>query len=78
GAKMAGPAIRAWSMAEALSKDNVVTLVSLAGIEPVSAPFHVVHVRPGDDRAMRALERESDVIVFQGLAMALFESLRKT
>ena len=78
GAKMAGPAIRAWSMAEALAKDNVVTLVSLAGVEPVSAPFDVVHVRPGDDRAMRALERETDVIVFQGLAMALFESLRKT
>jgi glycosyltransferase involved in cell wall biosynthesis len=65
-------------MAEALAKDNLVTLVSLAGVEPVSAPFDIVHIRPGDDRAMRALERESDVIVFQGLAMALFESLRKT
>lgn len=78
GAKMAGPAIRAWNMAEALSADNLVTLVSLAGVEPVSAPFAVAHVRPGDDRAMRKFEREADVIVFQGLAMALFESLRKT
>jgi hypothetical protein len=78
GAKMAGPAIRAWHMAEALSKDNAVTLVSLAGVETVSAPFEIVHVRPDDDRAMRKLESASDVIVFQGLAMALFDSLRKT
>ncbi|WP_349866926.1 glycosyltransferase [Leifsonia sp. WHRI 6310E] len=76
GAKMAGPAIRAWSMAEALSKDNLVTLVSLAGIEPLSAPFELAHVRPGDDRAMRKLEQSTDVIIFQGLAMALFDSLR--
>lgn len=78
GAKMAGPAIRAWSMAEALAQDNLVTLVSLAGVEPVSAPFDVVHIRPGDDRTMRVHEREADVIVFQGLAMALFDSLRTT
>ncbi|UAJ80560.1 glycosyltransferase [Leifsonia sp. ZF2019] len=78
GAKMAGPAIRAWSMAEALSQDNEVTLVSLAGVEPVSAPFGITHVRPGDDREMRKHEREADVIVFQGLAMALFDSLRTT
>ena len=78
GAKMAGPAIRAWSMAEALAKDNVVTLVSLAGIEPMSAPFEIAHVRPGDDRAMKRFEQETDVLVFQGLAMALFDSLRTT
>ncbi|TFC27634.1 glycosyltransferase [Cryobacterium sp. TMT2-18-3] len=78
GAKMAGPAIRAWNMAEALSRNNVVTLVTLAGAEPVSAPFDIVHVRPGDDRAMRRLEQSADVIVFQGLAMALFDSLRNS
>ncbi|WP_020075422.1 glycosyltransferase [Cryocola sp. 340MFSha3.1] len=78
GEKMAGPAIRAWHMAEALSADNEVTLVSLAGVEPVSAPFRVTHVRPGDDRAMKPFEREADVIVFQGLAMALFDSIRTT
>ena len=78
GAKMAGPAIRAWNMAQALAADNQVTLVTLAGMEPVSAPFDVVHIRPGDDRAMGKLERACDVIVFQGLAMALFNSLRTT
>ena len=78
GAKMAGPAIRAWNMAGALSRNNVVTLVTLAGVEPVSAPFDIVHVRPGDDRTMRRLEQSADVIVFQGLAMALFDSLRNS
>jgi glycosyltransferase involved in cell wall biosynthesis len=78
GVKMAGPAIRAWHMAEALAKENSVTLVSLAGVEDLSAPFEVVHIRPGDNAAMRKLEGAADVIVFQGLAMALFESLRKT
>lgn len=78
GKKMAGPAIRAWHMAEALAKDNAVTLVTLSGAEPIAAPFEIVHVRPGDDRAMRKLETSSDVIVFQGLALALFESLRKS
>lgn len=78
GAKMAGPAIRAWNMAEALSADNQVTLVTLAGTEPISAPFDIVHIRPGDDRGMAKLEKETDVIVFQGLALALFESLRKS
>ncbi|TFB91270.1 glycosyltransferase [Cryobacterium algoricola] len=78
GAKMAGPAIRAWNMAEALARDNEVTLVSLAGVEPVSAPFNVVYIKPGDDRGMGKLEQQADVIVFQGLAMALFDSLRNS
>ena len=78
GKKMAGPAIRAWAMAEALSRDNVVTLVSLSGVEPMSAPFTLAHVRPGDDRAMSRFEKDTDVIVFQGLAMALFGSLRNS
>jgi hypothetical protein len=78
GAKMAGPAIRSWNMALALCKDNHVTLVSLSGIEPVDSPFDIVHVRPGDDRAMNKLEAVANVIIFQGLAMALFASLRTT
>ncbi|WGD38080.1 glycosyltransferase [Lysinibacter sp. HNR] len=78
GAKMAGPAIRAWNIAEALSVSNEVTLVSLAGVRDVEADFKVVHVEPGDERSMKALEKEADVIVFQGLAMALFKCIRET
>ncbi len=76
GRKLAGPAIRAWNMAEQLAVRNSVTLVSLTGVEPVDAPFRVVHVRPGDDREFSGLERWADVIVFQGHAMSVFDSLR--
>lgn len=76
GKKLAGPAIRAWNMAELLSRDNAVTLVTLTGAEEMDAPFNIVHVRPGDDAEFSRLEAWADVIVFQGHAMAVFESLR--
>ena len=76
GRKLAGPAIRSWNMAELLSRDNAVTLVSLSGVEVMDAPFQLVHVRAGDDGSFRKLERWADVIVFQGHAMAVFDSLR--
>lgn len=78
GKKMAGPAIRSWHMAEALAVHHSVTLVSTAAVEPVEAPFRVVHIAGGDDRAMSSLEADADVIVFQGLALAQFESIRRT
>jgi GT2 family glycosyltransferase len=78
GKKLAGPAIRAWNMADALARDNVVTLVSLSGVEDIAAPFDLAHVRPGDERAFSKLEKWADVIVFQGHAMAVFDSLRKS
>ncbi len=76
GVKLAGPAIRAWNMAKVLSRAAEVTLVSLTGVESVDAPFDVVHIRPGDDRAFAKLEAQADVIVFQGHAMEVFDSLR--
>ncbi|HEY0258765.1 MAG TPA: glycosyltransferase [Lacisediminihabitans sp.] len=78
GAKMAGPAIRAWHMAEALAARNEVRLVTMSSLEPVEAPFGVVHVRAGDNRAFEPLEAWADVIVFQGHAMQVFEALQDT
>ncbi|AWB88638.1 glycosyltransferase [Salinibacterium hongtaonis] len=78
GKKLAGPAIRAWNMAELLSRANDVTLVTLTGAEEIQAPFAIVHVRPGDDASFSTLEAWADVIVFQGHAMAVFESLRNS
>lgn len=78
GKKLAGPAIRAWNMADLLSRDNSVTLVTLSGVETIGAPFDIVHVSPGDDRAFNKLEEWADVIIFQGHAMAVFEALRRT
>jgi GT2 family glycosyltransferase len=78
GAKLAGPAIRAWNMARVLSRDHEVTLVSLSRVEPLEAPFDVVHVAPGQNREFNKLEAWSDIIIFQGHAMAVFGTLRKT
>ena len=52
GQRMAGPAIRAWHMAEALAESNLVTLVSLSGVEAVDAPLR--------RRACRTRRREGD------------------
>jgi GT2 family glycosyltransferase/glycosyltransferase involved in cell wall biosynthesis len=78
GAKIAGPAIRAWNMALALSATCDVILVSMSRVEPVDAPFQVVHVRAGNDREFSKLEDWTDVVVFQGSALSVFDSLRKT
>ena len=78
GRKLAGPAIRAWNMAELLSRESTVRLVSLSGVEPLDSPFEVVHVRPGDNRSFDKLEEWADVIVFQGHAMAVFKALQST
>ncbi len=78
GVKMAGPAIRAWHMAEALAPGNDVRLVSLEGHEDLAADFTLDTVRPGDNKSMARHEEWADVIIFQGLAMALFPAIRKT
>jgi hypothetical protein len=79
GQKMAGPAIRSWNMADAMRQRAEVVLVSLAGV-PDAEPegFQLEHVRPGDERAMAKWENWADVIVFQGLAMAVFEVIRNS
>jgi GT2 family glycosyltransferase/glycosyltransferase involved in cell wall biosynthesis len=76
GAKLAGPAIRAWNMAHALAANARVTLVSMSRVEPVTAPFDVVRIRAHDDRTFAKLEAEADVIIFQGHALEAFPSLR--
>lgn len=78
GAKMAGPAIRAWHMAEALSLSHEVRLVSLEGHDGFADAFVIDTVRPGDNAAMSQHEEWADVIIFQGLAMALFPAIRNT
>jgi GT2 family glycosyltransferase/glycosyltransferase involved in cell wall biosynthesis len=78
GVKLAGPAIRAWNIAKALSADNDVRLMSLTSVEDIEAPFELVHVGAGHDREFGVHEQWADVIVFQGQAMEFFESLRTT
>ena len=79
GPRMAGPAIRAWNIAEVLTADgNDVALMTTTLLEPVEAPFALHRVVPGDDAAFGELESWADVIVFQGHAMAQFDALRSS
>lgn len=78
GLRMAGPAIRSWNMADILSRENEVALMTTSVLEPIDAPFELHNVRPGEDSAFRKLESWADVIVFQGHAMAQFDALRAT
>lgn len=75
GMRMAGPAIRAWNMAEALSVGNDVVLVTTSTLEQREAPFRQMRVRPGDGRAFAPLCDWADVIVFQGHAMQAFPAI---
>lgn len=78
GAKLAGPAIRAWNMATELSSSNQVRLLSLTGVDEVEADFEITHVPAFDDSAFLPHHEWADVIVFQGHAMLVFNQLRDT
>src|SRR5690606_37667896 len=79
GARMAGPAIRSWNMALALSEENEVALVTTTLLEDgLGAPFDLHRIRPGENREFNRLESWADVIVFQGHGMSQFEVFRTT
>ncbi|HEY3752708.1 MAG TPA: glycosyltransferase [Pseudonocardiaceae bacterium] len=74
-ARMAGPAIRAWHMAEVLSGEHDVRLVSVnPSGETVDAPFPVLTVRRRDlsDHVAWA-----DVVVLQGHALEMAPELKR-
>ena len=64
--RMAGPAIRAWAVAEALSAEHDVALVTLRGCT-VDHPGFACRSVTQDE--LRSLERWSDVVVVGGLLM---------
>jgi GT2 family glycosyltransferase len=72
-AKMAGPAIRAWEIAGALSVEHDVQLVTL-GACSVSDPRFATAAVSG--RELRKVEQWCDVLIFQGLVMAANNWLR--
>ena len=61
--RMAGPAIRAWHMAAALSREHDVELVTTTLCSLTHADFPVRHV---SDAELQQLEEWCDVLVFQG------------
>jgi len=62
-AKMAGPGIRAWQIARALSAEHDVQLVTTTLADLPDSPFPVWSV---DDHGLADLEKWCDVLVFQG------------
>ena len=75
GVRMAGPAIRARSIARVLGEaghDVVLATTSTLDPDAESGPYRMTLLRPGDDVAFAALEREAELIVFQGHAMEQF------
>jgi GT2 family glycosyltransferase len=65
--RLAGPAIRAWEMAAALSADHPVRLVSTAGVSDVSDPRFEIAFAQGEK--LRVHTDWADLIVFQGFLL---------
>jgi len=79
GDKLSGPGIRAWHMARALAESHEVTLMTLTELGNVDHPgFDVVKVAPGDEKGFSPWEAWADVIIFQGHALDLFDTLRRS
>lgn len=72
--RMAGPAIRAFQIAKALSGEHEVVLATTASADLDRAEFQTQTVATQAD--MAALERWADVIVFQGYLMHEYPVLR--
>ena len=75
GAAMAGPAIRAFEMAKALSK---VSNVKLASTVPTTFTHESVDVVDATDSNLRQLVNWSDIIVFQGALLSTHPWIAKT
>jgi len=65
--RMAGPAIRAWEIARALSPDHEVVLLSTSGAKVSHPDFRVAAASGG--RPLRQLTEWADVVVFQGFLL---------
>lgn len=79
GEKLSGPGMRAWHMAHALAASHEVTLMTLTTLGEVPhTGFDVVSVAPGNEKAFAAWEAWADVIIFQGHALDLFDTLRRS
>jgi GT2 family glycosyltransferase/glycosyltransferase involved in cell wall biosynthesis len=75
-AKMAGPAMRAWAIAEHLADEHDVRLVSTSSAS-VTHPRVDVSAVAGPDQ-LRSHEAWADIVVFQGFAMASAPWLAKS
>ncbi len=75
GVKMAGPAIRAFEIAKALSAEHDVVLATMGRCAIESKHFECKSV---SSRDLRNLENWADVIIFQGLLLSIHPWLRRS
>lgn len=78
GAKMAGPAIRAWNIAKLLSREHDVRLVSMTRAVSSDPDVPVAVISHSHPRSVNEHEKWADVIIVQGHALALFPSLEES
>ncbi|SFS40568.1 glycosyltransferase [Saccharopolyspora flava] len=73
--RMAGPAIRAWHMAEVLAAEHSVRLVSVnARVDPPESDFEVVAAKP---RELAGHVEWADVVVLQGHVLEMVPALKR-
>ncbi|HEY5148456.1 MAG TPA: glycosyltransferase [Mycobacterium sp.] len=75
---MAGPAIRSWNMAEHLSREHEVRLLTFGSVGVAPKAFEVLSVSPRDAHAADVHVDWADIIVFQGHAMAVYPAIQNT
>ncbi len=75
GPRMAGPAIRAWHVAEALSSQHDVVL---ATVKPLGLPPGRLDLRHVDESELRLLVQWCEVVIFQGFVLQQFPWLGDT
>ncbi len=75
GVKMAGPAIRAWEIAKALSVEHDVVLATMGRCAVEPKGFEAKSV---SGRDLRQLEKWADVVIFQGLLLSIHPWLRRS
>lgn len=72
GIKLAGPAIRAWNIAEQLSQIHNVRLASFTKMERSSNTFGTLFIKPFDDAHIKELEEWADLLIIQGHVFIVF------
>ena len=75
---MAGPAIRSWNMAEHLSREHEVRLLTFGTVGVSPRAFEVLTISTKDSHAADVHVDWCDVIIFQGHAMAVFPAIQDT
>ncbi|MCS4276778.1 GT2 family glycosyltransferase/glycosyltransferase involved in cell wall biosynthesis [Mycetocola sp. BIGb0189] len=75
GLKMAGPAIRAWNMANLLSKEHDVRLVTMGNATITDPNFTIATVDRHRPKSIVQHEQWADVIIFQGHASVVFPAI---